>query len=147
MLYFGAPASNYGCVDTHGRPLWDAQQHRWLAWEAAREALRGARAEYRRALLLAAERADEVGSHRALDAIERRLLGEVVTGGTFPKRARFWRFVRLQARGITPRDLREQPAPIRGAWSVDWPDVLGDNSLSAAQAQVARLRARADAAA
>lgn len=53
-----------------------------------------------------AEKAEEHYSSALLDKAERKWFGELLTGGTHPKRQRFWRFVKLQMQGKCPRDLR-----------------------------------------
>lgn len=54
---------------------------------------------------------EDVYSTRQLNALEERLFGDIRTLGTFPKRARFWRFVFLASIGKTPRDLKDVPWP------------------------------------
>lgn len=107
LLHYGRPATNVGCAHTDGSPLWDAQASRAEAWADAQAAV----AEYaaptaQRFLFACAERAQGEKSSAGIDRLEALLLGVPVTAGTFPKRQRFWRFVALIARGITPRDLR-----------------------------------------
>lgn len=84
--------------------FYDPQKERVACWQAARE-LAGPRPPA--ALVGFADRAEENSSSALLDRAERKFFGEVLTAGTWPKRQRFWRFVSMQARGITPRDLRE----------------------------------------
>lgn len=83
---------------------YDPQEERAACWQAARK-LAGPRPAS--ALVGFADRAAEKFSSALLDRAERQFFGEVLTSGTWPKRQRFWKFVSLQARGITPRDLRE----------------------------------------
>lgn len=106
LLYFGQPATNVGCCAPDGSFLWDACASRKQAWEAAHAASQASSVVWRKFFLRCAEEAYGANSSRALDALETKLLGTPVTGGTFPKRQRFWRFVTMAARGITPRDLR-----------------------------------------
>lgn len=83
---------------------YDPQKERAACWRSARE-LAGNHPPA--ALVGFADRAKEEFSSALLDRAERKFFGQVVTAGTWPKRQRFWKFVSLQARGITPRDLRE----------------------------------------
>lgn len=83
---------------------YDPQTERLACWRAARELAGPSPAA---ALVGFADRAEEEFSSALLDKAERRFFGHVLTTGTWPKRQRFWRFVSMQARGITPRDLRE----------------------------------------
>ena len=106
LLYFGQPATNVGCAALDGSLLWDAQSSRKQAWEAAHAASQASSVVWRKFFLRCAEEAYGANSSRALDELETKLLGAPVTGGTYPKRQRFWRFVVLIARGIIPRDLR-----------------------------------------
>lgn len=107
LFYFGCPATNVGCAAPDGSPLWDAQASRKEAWEAACVASQASSsAQWRKFFLRCAEEAEHTNSSSALDELERKLLGTPMTGGTYPKRRRFWRFVTMAARGITPRDLR-----------------------------------------
>ena len=107
FLHYGRPAANVGCAHSDGTPMWDAEAARAEAWADAQAAVAGYAPATRKFLFACADRAQEQSSSAGMDRLESRLLGEPVTAGTFPKRQRFWRFVILISRGITPRDLRE----------------------------------------
>lgn len=83
---------------------YDQQEERAACWRSAREFMGDCPPA---ALVGFADRAAQEYSSALLDKAERRFFGEVLTAGTWPKRQRFWKFISLQARGITPRDLRE----------------------------------------
>ena len=106
FLHYGRPAANVGCAHSDGTPMWDAEAARAEAWADAQAAVAGYAPATRKFLFACADRAQEQSSSAGMDRLESRLLGEPVTAGTFPKRQRFWRFVILISRGITPRDLR-----------------------------------------
>ena len=106
LLHSGRRAANVGCAHTDGTPMWDADGARAEAWADAQAAVAGYAPAARKFLFACAEQAQEQFSSAGMDRLEGRLLGEPVTAGTFPKRQRFWRFVALISRGITPRDLR-----------------------------------------
>ena len=105
FLHYGRPAVNVGCAHTDGTPMWDAHEARAEAWADAKAAVAGYAPAARKFLFACAEQAQEEFSSAGMDRLEARLLGVPVTAGTFPKRQRFWRFVALVSRGITPRDL------------------------------------------
>lgn len=92
---YSGPAFSFNC---------DPQKERVACWQAAAE-LAGPKPAP--ALVNFADRAAEEYSSALLDRAERRFFGQIMTAGTWPKRQRFWRFVSMQARGVTPRDLRE----------------------------------------
>ena len=106
FYYIGEDFSSFSPTDLVG----DSAASRRECWEAAQEV-------FSPALVPFADRAGEEFSSARLDRAEKRYFGVPVTAGTWPKRQRFWRFISLQGRGITPRDLRglyvPAPSPLR----------------------------------
>lgn len=92
---YSGPAFSFNC---------DPQKERIACWRSVREFMGSTPAPV---LVGFADRAEEEFSSALLDRAERQFFGQIITAGTWPKRQRFWRFVSMQARGITPRDLRE----------------------------------------
>ena len=106
LLHFGRQATNFGCAHTDGTPMWDAAAARAEAWADAQAAVAGYAQAARKFLFACAERSQDEHTQAGLDRLESLLLGAPVTAGTFPKRQRFWHFVSMISRGVTPRDLR-----------------------------------------
>lgn len=125
FYYFGEACSSHDPRDLGG----EAWESRLRCWKAAQDAFHPALAAF-------ADRAAEESSSARLDRAEREFFGSPVTGGTWPKRQRFWRFISLISRGITPRDLKGSqipsppssffPAPPRPDDYYDWRDEGGE---------------------
>lgn len=120
IAYYGQPAENFGAVESDGTPLWDAQFSRDHAWYCAgiliRETTPGPARSY---LSIMSERAAYTISHNQLTREEMTLMGEQTTDGSFPKRRRFWRFVRMRLVGTTPGDLRDADRRVRERLGLD----------------------------